>query len=144
MAEWFVEGVLDRLLDTHDALSRRLRTEATFYIVPNMNPDGSFRGYLRVNAAGCNLNREWTDSGEDYKAPTLERSPEVYYITQESARTGCDFFIDAHGDESIPHNFVTSMEANPKWNARLEGLQNEFKDYWTKVITVYNMLCILI
>ncbi len=38
--------------------------------VPNMNPDGSYRGHLRTNASGANLNREW-------KNPTLERSPEV-------------------------------------------------------------------
>lgn len=38
--------------------------------VPNMNPDGTWRGHLRTNAVGANLNREW-------EKPTLERSPEV-------------------------------------------------------------------
>ena len=38
-----------------------------------MNPDGTWRGHLRTNAAGANLNREWDN-------PTLERSPEVYYV----------------------------------------------------------------
>ena len=38
--------------------------------VPNMNPDGSYRGHLRTNAKGANLNREW-------KNPTPEYSPEA-------------------------------------------------------------------
>jgi len=35
-----------------------------------MNPDGSWRGHLRTNASGANLNREWGD-------PTPDKSPEV-------------------------------------------------------------------
>jgi murein tripeptide amidase MpaA len=38
-----------------------------------MNPDGSWRGHLRTNAAGANLNREWA-------APSAERSPEVLLV----------------------------------------------------------------
>lgn len=40
-----------------------------------MNLDGTWRGHLRTNAAGANLNREWDN-------PSLERSPEVYYVRQ--------------------------------------------------------------
>jgi hypothetical protein len=43
---------------------------AVFYVVPNVNPDGSYRGHLRTNGAGANLNREW-------QAPRLDYSPEV-------------------------------------------------------------------
>ena len=35
----------------------------TFYIVPSMCPDGAFRGHLRTNADGQNLNREWCSTG---------------------------------------------------------------------------------
>ena len=59
MAEWWMEGALEKLLDDADPVSRRLREKATFHVVPNMNPDGSRRGHLRTNAAGVNLNREW-------------------------------------------------------------------------------------
>ncbi len=59
MAEWFVEGLLDALLDRADPHARPLLSQAVFYIVPNMNPDGAARGNLRTNAAGANLNREW-------------------------------------------------------------------------------------
>ena len=49
--------------------------------VPNMNPDGTWRGHLRTNAAGANLNREWDH-------PTKEHSPEVYYTRQAMDEIG--------------------------------------------------------
>lgn len=70
MAEWFIEGFLEELSDPHNAFSTRALKHAVFYVVPNINPDGSVRGHLRTNAAGANLNREWA-------TPTLEHSPEV-------------------------------------------------------------------
>ena len=59
MAEWWMEGALEKLTDEDDPVARVLRKECTFRVVPNMNPDGSRRGHLRTNAAGVNLNREW-------------------------------------------------------------------------------------
>ena len=50
MASWWMEGFLERLLDEDDAVSRALLDKAVFYVVPNMNPDGSYRGHLRTNA----------------------------------------------------------------------------------------------
>ena len=44
MAEWFAEGLLGRLLDPQDPTARALLDCATFYLVPNMNPDGSALG----------------------------------------------------------------------------------------------------
>lgn len=38
MAEFFMEGLIGRLLDETDATARNLRRAATFYCVPNMNP----------------------------------------------------------------------------------------------------------
>ena len=106
MAEWWMEGALDRLTDPADPVARKLRRLATFHVVPNMNPDGSRRGHLRTNAAGVNLNREW-------HAPTLERSPEVYHVLERMKQTGVDFCLDVHGDESIPHNFIAGFEGIP-------------------------------
>ena len=53
MAEWFVEGLLERLLDPYDPTARSLLRDAVVHVVPNMNPDGSVR-QLRTNAAGAN------------------------------------------------------------------------------------------
>ena len=123
MAEWFVEGLIDTLLDEQNAIGRALLGKAVFYIVPNMNPDGSVRGNLRTNAAGANLNREWQN-------PTLARSPEVYLVRELMQQTGVDAFLDVHGDESIPHNFVAGCEDNPSFSAHQRGLQDAFKAAW--------------
>src|SRR5690554_4210705 len=95
MAEWFVEGMLHRLLDSDDGVARLLLDKTVFYVVPNMNPDGSYRGHLRTNAAGVNLNREW-------QSPSMEKSPEVFLVRQEMVQTGVDMHLDIHGDEAIP------------------------------------------
>ena len=120
MAEWFVEGLLARLLDPQDATARALLDQATFYIVPNMNPDGSALGNLRTNAAGANLNREWL-------APTLEKSPEVYYVREKMRATGVDLFLDIHGDEAIPYVFVAGTEGVPAYNERIAALEAQSK-----------------
>ncbi len=119
MAEWWMEGFLLRLLDTDDALAMALRERATFYVVPNMNPDGSVRGHLRNNAAGANLNREWHE-------PTMARSPEVKLVRDAMDELGCDFCLDVHGDEELPYNFVSGAEGIPGWTERMASLQAAF------------------
>lgn len=119
MAEWFVEGLLGRLLDHQDPTSRALLDRATFYIVPNMNPDGSALGNLRTNACGANLNREWLE-------PSIERSPEVFYVRQKMHETGVDLYLDIHGDESLPYVFLAGNEGIPSFNTRLQQLQQQF------------------
>ncbi len=126
MAEWWMEGALERLLDESDPVARRLREKATFHVVPNMNPDGSFRGHLRTNAAGVNLNREW-------HAPTLEKSPEVYHVRAEMDRTGVDFAMDIHGDEAIAANFLAGFEGIPGWK---QEQQNLFDAFSTALVAV--------
>jgi murein tripeptide amidase MpaA len=121
MAEWWMDGALERLTDDADPVARRLRERATFHIVPNMNPDGSRRGHLRTNAVGTNLNREWHE-------PSAERSPEVLWVRNEMDRTGVDFAIDAHGDEAIPANFLAGFEGIPSWTEKQQGLFDRFSD----------------
>jgi murein tripeptide amidase MpaA len=103
MAEWYIEGLMDALLDDSNPVARKLLQQAVFYIVPNMNPDGAVRGNLRTNAAGANLNREWM-------TPTLERSPEVLCVKTKLHEVGCHMFFDIHGDEALPYNFVAGNE----------------------------------
>ena len=119
MAEWFVEGMLERLLDRQDPVSHRLLARATFYLVPNMNPDGSVRGNLRTNAAGTNLNREWA-------SPSLELSPEVFLVRQRIQQTGADAFIDVHGDEALPYVFVSGGEMLPGFTPAQATAQSTF------------------
>jgi len=123
MAEWWMEGAIERLTDRHDPVSRALRQRATFHIVPNMNPDGSRRGHLRTNAAGVNLNREW-------HAPSAERSPEVLHVRDRMDATGVDFAIDVHGDEAIPYVFLAGFEGIPS----LEDRQVDLYDAYQKAL----------
>ncbi|HEU4877577.1 MAG TPA: M14-type cytosolic carboxypeptidase, partial [Sphingomicrobium sp.] len=81
MAEWWMEGALEKLTDSDDPVARVLRAQCTFHIVPNMNPDGSRRGHLRTNAVGTNLNREWHN-------PTADKSPEVLCVRNRMDQTG--------------------------------------------------------
>jgi murein tripeptide amidase MpaA len=126
MAEYYAEGLLLRLLGAGNDISvDKALSLYTFYIIPNMNPDGAVRGHLRTNACGANLNREWADSSNDYKAPTMERSPEVFVVLDKMKETGCDVFLDIHGDEALPFNFV-AQPTIPNWSKRLESLHGAF------------------
>jgi len=120
MAEWFMEGLITRLLDDEDGVARKLLDENVFYVVPNMNPDGSVRGHLRTNAVGTNLNREWAE-------PSLEKSPEVFYVLKRMQETGVDMFLDVHGDEALPYNFVAGCEGIPAYDERHKELEETFK-----------------
>ena len=119
MSEWFVEGLLERLLDGADPVARRVRDLACLYIVPNMNPDGAVRGNLRSNAAGINLNREWRD-------PSLARSPEVYLVREHMERTGVDLYLDIHGDESLSYVFFSTADEVPGFSDGLAEQQRRF------------------
>lgn len=121
MAEWFMEGFIDRLLDEDDGVARSLLNSAVFYLVPNMNPDGSARGHLRTNAKGVNLNREW-------QTPSMENSPEVYLVREKMLATGVDMHLDIHGDEALPFNFVAGCEGIPSYDERIQGLEEKFKN----------------
>ncbi|WP_432470660.1 M14 family metallopeptidase [Amphritea sp. HPY] len=120
MAEWFVEGFLERLLDEDDALASKLRQQVEFYVVPNMNPDGSVRGHLRTNAVGANLNREWA-------MPTAERSPEVLFVRNMMEQTGVDLLLDVHGDEALPCNFIAGQIGVPGVSDQLLAQEQQFE-----------------
>jgi murein tripeptide amidase MpaA len=126
MAEWCAEGLLERLTDPHDPVATRLLQKAVFYVIPNMNPDGSRRGHLRTNAAGINLNREWAK-------PTMEVSPEVFLTLKKMDSAGCDFNLDMHGDESLPHNFIAGFEGTPGVTNKQLDLLARYKDRLAKV-----------
>ncbi|MEO7634147.1 MAG: M14-type cytosolic carboxypeptidase [Sphingomicrobium sp.] len=121
MAEWWMEGALEKLTDDDDPVARVLRRSCTFNIVPNMNPDGSRRGHLRTNAVGTNLNREW-------HAPSAERSPEVLCVRNAMDDSGVDFAMDVHGDEAIPANFLAGFEGIPSLTDAQSALFKTYSD----------------
>lgn len=121
MAEWFMEGLIDRLLDRADPVARALLDQAVVHLVPNMNPDGSRRGHLRTNAVGTNLNRAWDE-------PTMDRSPEVFLVRQAMDARGLDFCLDVHGDETLPHNYLITPRAVPSWTDKLNAALGRYRD----------------
>ncbi|MFB0612392.1 M14 family metallopeptidase [Aurantiacibacter poecillastricola] len=108
MAEWWMEGALEVLTDPADVVGRVLREKCRLHVVPNCNPDGSFRGHLRTNADGVNLNREWAE-------PSAEKSPEVLALRNAMDESGVDFAMDVHGDEAIAAVFLAGFEGIPSW-----------------------------
>jgi len=121
MAEWWMEGFLERLACRTDEQVRQLLESVGLHIVPNMNPDGSARGHLRTNAAGVNLNREW-------QSPSPDKSPEVYLVLEKMRQTGLDFALDVHGDETLPYNFIAGTQGIPNWSDRLAGHLEAFQN----------------
>ena len=123
MAEWWIEGFLNRMTDPEDAVARTLLEHTVFYVVPNMNPDGGVRGHLRVNANDVNLNRAWKD-------PDETKAPEVYFTRRRMHETGVAFFMDVHGDEALPYNFIAGSEGVTSWtehrNKQLQGFKQRF------------------
>ncbi|KAI3431588.1 hypothetical protein D9Q98_004638 [Chlorella vulgaris] len=119
MAEYFAEGLLRRLVDPTDPTSRKLLRDCVFYVVPCMCPDGVFRGHLRTNAAGANLNREWA-------APSMDVSPEVFLVRNEMDDVGVDMLVDVHGDEELPYNFIVGNHGVPSWDDKAAALFAQF------------------
>ncbi|WP_341958066.1 M14-type cytosolic carboxypeptidase [Pseudomonas sp. RC10] len=119
MAEWFMEGIIERLQENDPELEALLAS-ADLYLIPHMNPDGSFHGHLRTNAQGKDLNRAWQDS-------TAELSPEVYFAREQMEKYGVDMFLDVHGDEEIPYVFTAACEGNPGYTEQQKALEADFR-----------------
>jgi len=118
MAQWFSEGVINQLL-AQDSKSHQLLDKAVFYIVPNMNPDGSIIGNHRTNKQGLNLNRQWQN-------PSKSVCPEVYYVQEKMVQTGVDLFLDIHGDEEIPYNFIMPAKGSEQTAAQAVKFKSDF------------------
>jgi murein tripeptide amidase MpaA len=120
MAEWFAEGFISALLSSTDAIESNLLDTTTFYISPNMNPDGAILGNLRCNALGVDLNREW-------QSPSIERSPEVFLVRKKMLDEGVNLFLDVHGDEAMPYVFLVGCSGIPAYNEDHAQLESIFK-----------------
>ncbi len=118
MGSWWIEGFLPEIAGDGEA-AKKLRDAATLYIVPCMNPDGAARGHLRTNAVGVDLNRAWRNA-------SMEKSPEVYVVRDRMRETGVDLFLDVHGDEAIPNNFLDSANGIPSWNDAMAARFDRF------------------
>jgi murein tripeptide amidase MpaA len=121
MAEWWLEGLLDALLDEKNEVAINLRQSVRIFVVPNMNPDGSYRGHIRGNALGQDLNRVWDD-------PSAEKTPEVFHVLAKMRQTGVVFSLDVHGDEALPYVFLTGGYGIPSMTEKQIELRQRYSD----------------
>jgi murein tripeptide amidase MpaA len=115
-----VEGLVERLIDEADAVAREVLARATFYVVANMNPDGSRLGNHRCNSAGIDLNRAWTDA-------SMEASPEVFLVRERMRRSGVAICLDLHAAEREPFVWGVRTPGIPSWNERRALLSKRFE-----------------
>ena len=132
MASWWMEGFLEALAEAGEDVEKLL-AQTVLHVIPCMNLDGAKRGHLRTNAAGVDLNRAWRNT-------TIDKSPEVFFVREKMRETGVDFFLDVHGDEGIPNNFLDGAQGIPSWDEEHERrfqrysslLLEASKDFQTK------------
>lgn len=120
MAEWFMEGLIERLLSSPDPQTKKLVKSLRFFLVPNMNPDGSIAGNLRTNAAGVDLNRAWA-------SPDDQDSPEVAGVLHLMDEQGVDMFLDIHGDEEFRFVFGAGCEGIPDFSEQMAADDHNFR-----------------
>lgn len=121
MGPWFVEGLLKELVTSGDTVASSLLAKARFFIVPTANPDGSFSGRLRTNAAGVDLNRAWRN-------PEHQTAPEILCVLDRMEKEGVNFCLDIHGDESNPHCFIVNSDSVPGIDPDIIAQRRLFED----------------
>jgi murein tripeptide amidase MpaA len=60
----------------------------------------------------------------------MERSPEVFLVKQKMHETGCDLFLDVHGDEGLPYVFVAGSASLPTFTAAQAAQEKAFSDFY--------------
>jgi Zinc carboxypeptidase/Cytosolic carboxypeptidase N-terminal domain len=110
-SSWVGEGAI-RFLLSSDPNAARIRKETIFKILPMQDPDGVFRGGVRFNAYGYDLNRNW-DTNDPVKMPeiTAARNAILNWVDQGKR---IDFFLSLHNDET---NEYLSPPLSPKFSA---------------------------
>ena len=120
-SSWVGEGAI-RFLLSSDPVAARIRRETIFKILPMQDPDGVFRGGVRFNAYGYDLNRNW-DSNDPVKMPeiTAARNTILDWVDQGKR---IDFFLSLHNDET---NEYLSPPLSPKFSALGQKVFTELK-----------------
>ena len=90
---WILEGFVKKLMERKN---KKNLSKYSFYIIPNLNPDGNIRGHWYVTSKGINLNRDWLET----------KSPEVKSVKKQMEKIGYDLVFDIHGDEGCKKHFL--------------------------------------
>ncbi|HKT12155.1 MAG TPA: M14-type cytosolic carboxypeptidase [Terriglobia bacterium] len=118
-SSWVSEGAI-RFLLSSDPAAARIRRETVFKILPMQDPDGVFRGGVRYNAYGYDLNRNW-DTDDPVKMPEITAAcNSIADWTNQGKRT--DFFLSLHNDEE---NEYLSPPLSPKFSTLGQKIYDE-------------------
>ncbi|XP_063709238.1 cytosolic carboxypeptidase 6 [Culicoides brevitarsis] len=104
-ASFVVQGLLEFLAANNHPISKILRENIVFKIIPMINPDGVFLGNNRCNVVGHDLNRSWNHISP-FLHPTLQAT---YKMLRELSQSECyqiDFVIDIHAHNSLTGAFI--------------------------------------
>jgi hypothetical protein len=68
----------------------------------------------------------------------------VFHVLAAITHHGCDMFMDLHGDEKLPFNFLSGSEGVPRWQdgPRLRDLQSGFLKALMEVCVCVCVLCV--
>jgi predicted deacylase len=105
---YMLEGFLEWVLGT-DAQARDLRKRAEINVIGFLNPDGVLAGNQRVNLAGLDLNRVWSDP-DPSTAPTITATQQQI-LDYVSAGGTVRILIDFHAAPASRSNFFFYNEA---------------------------------
>lgn len=96
-SSWVGDGAV-RFLLSRDPIAARIRKETIFKVLPMQDPDGVFRGGVRFNAYGYDLNRNWDITGP-VKMPEITAARNaIFNWVDHGGRI--DFFLSLHNDQT--------------------------------------------
>eukprot|EP00126_Sphaerothecum_destruens_P011786 Sdes_comp20961_c0_seq1m18721 len=104
-SSYVVQGMMDFLLNPHDARAQRLRDALVFCFVPMLNPDGVFHGNYRCSFMGFDLNRHWHQP-LPCSHPTIVATKARLLELNADPLVDLDFFIDIHAHSTLTNVFV--------------------------------------
>ncbi|HET7102349.1 MAG TPA: M14-type cytosolic carboxypeptidase [Terriglobia bacterium] len=108
-SSWAGEGAI-RFLMSSGAAAARIRRDTIFKVLPLQDPDGVFRGGVRFNAYGYDLNRNW-DTDDPVKMPEITAARNAIASWADQGKR-IDFFLSLHNDETNEH---LSSPLSPKF-----------------------------
>lgn len=112
VGSWMMRGAINFITDLSNPMSKLLRENFVFKIIPMLNPDGVINGNYRCSLAGCDLNRRW-------KAPSKQLHPTVYaakkLILSLQQEREIALFCDMHGHSRKPNVFVYACDSKTQY-----------------------------
>lgn len=121
------------ILITDSPLSRKLRKNCIFHIMPMYNPDGVELGYGRENANHIDLERNWDKDPMEPESAVLKNLFLSFMFSESPVRIALNMHADAGGSKRYfvyHHENGTSIEYTKEEKLFITGV----KSYWPEGI----------